>query len=132
MLAFELETRGVSQLSMNLEDLESTSPFAVFTAIEAEITSLGGTIHGTEVIGMVPDALVFPAAENRLGLVSSSPGRLLSSRLVSHVSARAARIAEGLLRQIESVDGRVPAESLPALRRLLADLGSGQPPGTRL
>jgi glutamate formiminotransferase len=128
VLAFELESRGISQLSMNLEDLSVSSPFAVFSAIESEIAALGGEVNGTEVIGMIPDALVFPAAEDRLGLVSSSPDRLLSNRLVSHVSARAARIAENLLHQIGSAAGRTSTETHIALEGLIADLG-GSPPG---
>lgn len=87
-LAFELESSGRRQISMNLEDVESTSPFAVFSALEARVRRNGGQITGTEVIGMIPAALVLPAASDRLRLLDSHPSRLLPARLVDHVSRR--------------------------------------------
>jgi glutamate formiminotransferase len=129
VLAFELEGKGFSQLSMNLEDLASTSPFDVFRAIEAEIEALGGRIRGTEVIGMVPDALVLPAARDRLGLVDSSPGRLLSHRLLSHIAARSARLAGELRAVLRAETTQIPESALTALRRALAEIEGVDPPG---
>ena len=73
---------------MNLEDPERTSPIDVFDAIEREVTSRGGRVVETEVIGMAPDTLVYPAAVNRLLLPDLGPARVLSRRVAQHVSER--------------------------------------------
>ena len=88
-LGLELPSRGRLQISMNLEDIVATSPFTVFEAVEDEVEARAGRISGVEVIGMIPDQLVLPAAANRLGLGEVSPGRLLSTRLARHLAKRA-------------------------------------------
>jgi glutamate formiminotransferase len=85
-LAFELPSQGRSQISMNLENLDVTSPFDVFETLERAVQAAGGRITETEVIGMMPDALVLPAAADRLKLSDADPRRLLSSRLVRHLT----------------------------------------------
>ena len=86
VLALELEPGGRIQLSMTLEDMERTSPFDVFRYVEERLQSWGGRVAGTEVIGMIPDPLVLPAAADRLQLLDSLPSRLLSARLARYVS----------------------------------------------
>jgi glutamate formiminotransferase len=76
------------QISMNLEDPARTSPLAVFEAIESEAAVRGGRVVETEVIGMAPDALVYPGAVNRLLLPDLGPARVLSRRVAQHVSER--------------------------------------------
>lgn len=87
-LAFELRSRGAIQISMNLEDVAAVSPFDVFRRIEAEVERVGGSVVETEVIGMIPDELVFAAAADRLRLTGATAERLLSRRLVEHLAAR--------------------------------------------
>ncbi|HET9982907.1 MAG TPA: glutamate formimidoyltransferase [Longimicrobiales bacterium] len=86
-LALRLPRRGALQISMNLEDLTATSPMAVYQRIEALAAERGGRIVETEVIGLVPDGLVLPAAADRLRLEPSAAERLLSQRLVAHLAA---------------------------------------------
>jgi glutamate formiminotransferase len=77
------------QISMNLEDPARTSPLEVFEAIEREVVQRGGRVLETEVIGMVPDALVLRGAVNRLLLPDDlGPARVLSRRVAQHVSER--------------------------------------------
>jgi glutamate formiminotransferase len=76
------------QISMNLEDPARTSPLAVFEAIEREADERGGRVVETEVIGMAPDALVYPGGVNRLLLLDLGPARVLSRRVAQHVSER--------------------------------------------
>ncbi len=90
-LALELPRKNALQISMNLEDIQAVSPFEVFRRIEAEVLALGGSVVETEVIGMVPDGLVFPAAADRLRLAGEASGRLLSRRLVEYLAADGAR-----------------------------------------
>jgi glutamate formiminotransferase len=117
-LAFELRTQGRRQISMNLEDLELTSPFKVFRFIEERVEALGGRITGTEVIGMIPDGLVLSAAEDRLHLLSSHTSRLLSVRLSGHIAARVSREVMSLLEAIEDAGNAVPAAVRNAAERL--------------
>jgi len=121
-LGLELPERNAIQISMNLEDLDRTSPFHVFVAIEEKIRGEGGRITGTEVIGLVPDTIVLPAAEDRLQLVESDSSRLLSPRLAHHVSERASRGVEELLERIRSAGDRVPRDVRDAARRLADSL----------
>ncbi len=86
VLALALPESGRLQMSMNLEDPLTTSPYDVFDAIEARVEALGGRVVGTEVIGMVPDPLVFPAAADRLKLLRPDDSRLLSQRVAEHVA----------------------------------------------
>jgi glutamate formiminotransferase len=87
-LGLPLPTRERVQISMNLEDPARTSPLEVFEAIERETTQRGGRVVETEVIGMAPDALVYPGAVNRLLLADLGPARVLSRRVAQHISER--------------------------------------------
>lgn len=116
-LALALEQRGTLQLSMNLEDPERTSPVDVYAHVEAWVAGRGGRITGTEVVGMLPDALVLPAATDRLRLLDPSPSRLLSARLAAHLSRRAARGLEELLETVDREGDAVPEAVREAARR---------------
>ena len=85
-MAFELPSRGRRQISMNLENLDATSPFDVFQELERMVAEAGGEVVETEVIGMVPDALILPAAASRLRLADPGLERLLSRRLLEHLA----------------------------------------------
>jgi len=85
-LALRLPSSGRLQLSMNIEDAEQASPMAVFRRVEELVQARGGEIEETEVIGMVPDSLVWQAAADRLRLRSGSVQRLLSRRVLQLVT----------------------------------------------
>src|SRR5690606_33037589 len=63
-----------------------TSPLAVLRRIEEMVEARGGRTNGVEVIGMIPDELVFPAAVERLSLRDATMDRLLSRRLAAYLS----------------------------------------------
>jgi glutamate formiminotransferase len=88
VLGFALPETGRLQISMNLEDPEATSPYNVFDAIEERVEAGGGQVVETEVIGMIPDPLVLPAAVDRFRLLHPGESRLLSRRVSEYVSAR--------------------------------------------
>ena len=88
-LGLELPQAGRLQISMNLEDPEATSPYDVFDAIEALVEAGGGQVIETEVVGMIPDPLVLPAAGDRFRLLHPGESRLLSRRVAEYVSTRA-------------------------------------------
>ena len=87
-LALALPEAERLQISMNLEDTEATSPYDVFDSIEEQVEAAGGRVIETEVIGMIPDPLVFPAPGDRFRLLRPAESRLLSRRVSEHVSAR--------------------------------------------
>ena len=127
-LAFLLESRDRMQLSINLEDLGRVSPLDVFRHVERRLQGWGGRIAGTEVIGMIPDPLVLPAAADRLQLFDFPPSRLLSTRLARHVAERTARHAEALLQAVRDEGDAVPALVREAAHRLSGSLTQRQTP----
>ena len=88
-LGLALEEAGRLQISMNLEDPDATSPLSVYEAIERSVLARGGSVEGTEVIGMMPDALVLPGTADRLQLPDLGPARVLSRRVAEYAQARA-------------------------------------------
>ena len=87
-LAFALPSSRKVQISMNLEDLEQTSPVDVFMAVEAGVHELGGAVTGTEVIGMLPDTLVPKATRDRLKILKYHSSRALSRRVHEYTRMR--------------------------------------------
>ena len=69
-LGFELQSRGLVQVSMNLIDYEQTSIARAFAAVHLEATRLGVEIAGAEIVGLMPRAALdrtaayFPLLEN--------------------------------------------------------------------
>ena len=80
---------------MNVESVGLTSPLAVFRMLEARLAEHGGIIVETEVVGLVPDALVLEAAAERLHLQPGTTERLLSSQLLSHLAGEAGSATRG-------------------------------------
>ena len=85
-LALRLPRRDAVQISMNLEDVGAHSPMAVFRRLETLLAERGGRVVETEVVGLVPDALVLEAAAERLRLQPGTAARLLSRKLVHHLA----------------------------------------------
>jgi glutamate formiminotransferase len=86
-LGFELQSRGLVQVSMNLVDYEQTPIARAFQAVSDEATRLGVAIAGAEIVGLLPRASLnrsasyFPRLENfRETLVLEN---LLESKKVS-------------------------------------------------
>ena len=88
VLALALPETGRLQISMNLANPDATSPYDVFDAIEERVGAGGGRVIETEVIGMIPDPLVLPAAGDRFRILHPSESRLLSRRVSGYVSAQ--------------------------------------------
>ncbi|MCU1265965.1 MAG: Glutamate formimidoyltransferase [Acidobacteria bacterium] len=69
-LGFELKSRGIVQVSMNLVNYEVTGMAEAFLAVRQEAILHGVEITGTEIVGLVPEAAFeknaayFPLLEN--------------------------------------------------------------------
>ena len=118
VLALSLPARGEHQLSMNLEDVERRNPDAVFEAADRAVTSAGGHVVATEVIGMIPDALVLRTSAHRLRLLGADAGRLLSARVARHVARRGLSEFETLVTWIRAAGSGVPSDVRAAAERL--------------
>jgi glutamate formiminotransferase len=81
-LALRLPAAGRLQISMNLEDLGVTQPMEVFNRIEQLVHERGGAVEETEIVGMLPDQLLWGAAADRLRLAPATAARLLSRALL--------------------------------------------------
>ena len=62
-LGFELGTRGLVQVSMNLVNYEMTGLAQAYEAVRKEAEQLGVEIAGTEIVGLVPEAALDTKAE---------------------------------------------------------------------
>jgi glutamate formiminotransferase/glutamate formiminotransferase/formiminotetrahydrofolate cyclodeaminase len=69
-LGFELQSRGLVQVSLNLVDYQQTSIARAFAVVQAAATRLGVKISGAEIVGLLPRAALdrtapyFPLLEN--------------------------------------------------------------------
>ena len=81
-LALRLTSADRLQISMNIENLDVTPPMDVFRRIETRVHELGGAVEETEIIGMLPDQLLWGAAADRMKLAPETAGRLLSRGLL--------------------------------------------------
>lgn len=69
-LGFELQSRGLVQVSMNLTDYEQTTIAQAFQAVQTVANRLGVEIAGAEIVGLLPRAALdreapyFPLLEN--------------------------------------------------------------------
>ncbi len=86
-LGLSLPHQGRMQVSMNVEDLDRVNPFEVFQAVEVRVRERGGEVTGTEIVGMIPDEILLPAAAHRLGLRDPASRRLLSRQVAGHLAA---------------------------------------------
>ncbi len=80
-LGFELASRGLVQVSMNLLNYNVTSLQQVYEAVKREAAKFETEIAGTEIVGLVPRAAFDNDSEYAQRLENSSKERILESRL---------------------------------------------------
>jgi glutamate formiminotransferase/glutamate formiminotransferase/formiminotetrahydrofolate cyclodeaminase len=88
-LGFELSSRGLAQVSMNLVNYETTGIAQAYDAVKSEAEALGVEILSTEIVGLVPEQALDRTAEYFQKLENFSPDKTLEQRL------RACRDFEG-------------------------------------
>ena len=82
-LGFELESRGVVQVSVNLTSYERTSIHQAFEAVRREAEALGISVIASEIVGLVPQAALDRAAAYYLQLENYSPDLVLENRIAA-------------------------------------------------
>ena len=80
-LGFDLSTRGLAQVSMNLVNYETTGMTQAFNAVRDEATRLGVEIASTEIVGLVPEKALDPEAEYFKKLENFSEDKIFENRL---------------------------------------------------
>jgi glutamate formiminotransferase len=80
-LGFELSTRGLVQVSMNLVNYEATGMAAAYEAVRAEAERMGVEIFSTEIVGLVPENALDREAEYFKKLENLSEDKILENRL---------------------------------------------------
>src|SRR6185312_4389236 len=88
-LGFDLHSRGIVQVSMNLINYQVTGMAQAFEAVKSEAEKTGVEIASTEIVGLIPeaaldrDAAYFPLLEN------FSEDLVLEHRIASRNAERA-------------------------------------------
>jgi glutamate formiminotransferase/formiminotetrahydrofolate cyclodeaminase len=131
--ALGLEVDGQAQVSMNLVDIDRTPLSVVYDAVQRQVAARGVEITWSEIIGLVPERVVFDVAARRLRLRDSLADHVLERHLLEQ------RTSEGSLRgYIEAVAGGDPFPGggsvaavtgalAAALARMVATLTLGRP-----
>jgi glutamate formiminotransferase/glutamate formiminotransferase/formiminotetrahydrofolate cyclodeaminase len=81
-LGFPLASRGIVQVSMNVEDWRVAPLDAIVARIGREATARGVAVSGSELVGLIPEGAA-QAGADALGLPSLDESQLLESRLAS-------------------------------------------------
>lgn len=76
-LGFNLEDRGIVQVSMNLTNYKVTPPHIVFKAIKKEAKKHGIKVLESEIIGLIPEAALIGASKNYLKITGFKDEQIL-------------------------------------------------------
>lgn len=82
-LGFELASRSVVQVSMNLTSYERTNLHHAFEAVRREAEREGVEILASELVGLVPQAALYAAAAHFLKLENYTPDVVLENRIAA-------------------------------------------------
>jgi glutamate formiminotransferase len=89
-LGFELASRGVVQVSMNLTSYERTNLHQAFEAVRREAEREGVEVLASELVGLVPQAALYAAAAHFLRLENYTPDVVLENRIAAAVERKRA------------------------------------------
>lgn len=126
-LGFELSTRGLVQVSMNLVDYEKTQLHHAFEAVRREAARYGVQVAGSEIVGLIPQAALDRAAEYYLQIENFAPGVVLENRIEAAMRAKgeaksASEFAEDVASGKPSPGGGAAAAQAAALGAALGEM----------
>ena len=81
-LGLDLPAAGHAQISMNIEDWETTPPHVVVAAIEREAKARGVELAAAELVGLLPAGALVAAGRRSLRLDGLDASRVLELRLL--------------------------------------------------
>jgi glutamate formiminotransferase/formiminotetrahydrofolate cyclodeaminase len=79
--ALGLEVDGQAQVSMNLVDTEQTPLHVVFAAVKAKANEAGIDVTWSEIIGLVPERVLFDASASSLKLTKFTADQVLERKV---------------------------------------------------
>lgn len=79
--ALGLEVNGQAQVSMNLVDVDQTPAHRAFDLVKLEAAASGAAVTWSEIVGLVPERVLFDAAARHLQLAEFSADQVLERRL---------------------------------------------------
>jgi len=82
-----LEVDGQAQVSMNLVDTEQTALHTVFDFISAKAREEGVEVTWSEIIGLVPERVLFSGAKDHLKLKAFTPDQVLERQVARAMRA---------------------------------------------
>ena len=82
-LGFELSTRGLVQVSMNLVNYEITGMAKAYDAVRDEAARVGVEVFSTEIVGLVPKKALDTEAEYYQKLENLTADKILENRLLA-------------------------------------------------
>jgi len=85
---------GLAQVSMNLLDIDVTSPAVVFNAIKARAEKQGVGVQYSEIVGLIPERALVGAAESLLRL-SNAGDHILETKIRAGMPAAIASAGGG-------------------------------------
>jgi len=85
---------GLAQVSMNLLDIDITSPAVVFNAIKARAEKQGVGVQYSEIVGLIPERALVGAAESLLRL-SNAGDHILEAKIRAAMPAAIPSAGEG-------------------------------------
>jgi len=80
-MGFELQDRGIVQVSINMVDFRGTPLFRVFEMVKSEAERYGVPVVGSEIVGLVPGDALIDCAQFYLRLENFTKGQVLENRL---------------------------------------------------
>ncbi|HEX9220543.1 MAG TPA: glutamate formimidoyltransferase [Gemmatimonadaceae bacterium] len=81
-----LEVDGQAQVSMNLVDTEKTPPHVVFDFIKMRAEAQGAQVTWSEIVGLVPERVLFETAVSHLQLKQFTPAQVLERQVREVIS----------------------------------------------
>ena len=108
-----LEVDGQAQVSMNLVDTDQTALHTVFDFIAAKAKEEGVDVSWSEIIGLVPERVLFDSAKDHLKLRDFTPDQVLERQVAR--AMRASSDASASAAQHGSSPSRTANEFLAAI-----------------
>lgn len=88
-LGFFIEKRNMAQVSMNITDIERTSPYRAYMKVVEEAAREGVAVAGSEIVGLVPVSVISEAAVSAFGLLGFEDSQIMEKRLFELVGGGA-------------------------------------------
>lgn len=85
-MGFEIDERGIVQVSMNMTDFRKTPLHRVFETINTEANRHGVSVIGSELVGLVPMEALIGASDHYLKLEDFSRDQVLEAQLLEDLA----------------------------------------------